>query len=222
MPLNCVALILNRPSHSLASLNPSLPKLLRIGKAVKARCVLCDRCDQRLLHGYICIEVQIIVIIQRGVVVRVADLTLHTSKLLKETWCLGLVSTGEEPSARNPVIREGLVVATTIESGGSDIVSTVFEPLAEECLDLCRAWWAFKTKATSIAVKGGEDVVWRGDHIKVHVELDLVHLRLRLVDALNVGGRAEETEFLAAPPAKADGVVGAEVGELDCCFEDTD
>ncbi len=144
-------------------------------------------------------------------IVRITDLALLTTELLVQQPRLRLVCASEEATARDTIVSEGLVVASSIEGGGGDVVAATLEPLAVKCLNFCASWWAGEVVFAAVAVEGGKNIVGRGDHVEVEVELNLVELARGVVESFDVVGGAKEAELLATPPAEADSVVRAVV-----------
>lgn len=163
------------------------------------------------------IQRQVINIIALLVIARIKRLASLTTKQLCFLRGLEDLGASEQATGGDAVFEECGVVGTQGEEGGDVGEAAGLVEELEVALDGVGARGAGEVEGAAVAVVDAEDVVGRGDHVKVEVGAEFGDFAAvaaaGAVEGFEVVERAEFAKFFGAPEAQADSVFELEFGE---------
>lgn len=153
-------------------------------------------------------------------IARIVRYAGFATKAICLTLSLDLLGASEQPSSRDVVVDESLVIRAAVECCGDERCAALGVERLEQPLNGSRSRGSGHIEGRPVAVIDRVHVVRRANHVEVEVEPDLVELGA--AEAVDVEGAAEEAELLCGPEAEADSVPHAVFGEVLCDMQDAD
>lgn len=143
------------------------------------------------------LKIEICVVVPSLVIVHV----VRNTRFAAEDGCFffsfDFFGAGEYTSCWDANVEEGAVVGAAVEVGRLGWEAFGGEVVFEEVLGFCATWRSGEVEGAAVAVVEGCDVVGRGDHVEIEVQLDLVAVGLG--ESCGVVCAAEEAEFFGRP-----------------------